>query len=365
MSQPDLLDPAPRRAARCAPAELREHVRRHRGPGRRRLRRRGIGSRGGGRSWSRCRSRPPSPGAAILAPGRLPRGRLDHRPRRPQPTRRRPTPPRSSAAGSRAACTGRPTRVQRISDRRSQLRVREHPGRLRRDEAGGRDRPLARRLPVAAERRRRADARATRRSCSASRSSTSSGRSRGSPPSARSSARTSRSRTCRPRSTRPRGRSTACGRGSPTGRPSRRPTRRAAGGVAHGRRSRSSSARPGATRSAPRASRRCSLELTTQARRRRRSHQGHGPLHGLGVAFRWIGIGAVYVARARRAARPRSALSSGSPPAQSAGAARTSCSARARLLSSLIWAKTRNVGSPTGSSPNSGLTQPVSSEREA
>ena len=38
------------------------------------------------------------------------------------------------------------------------------------------------------------------------------------------------------------------------------------------------------------------------------------------------------------------------------------------LLSSssfLIWAKTRNVGSPTGSSPNSGLTQPVSSEREA
>jgi hypothetical protein len=24
-------------------------------------------------------------------------------------------------------------------------------------------------------------------------------------------------------------------------------------------------------------------------------HPGHGPLHGLGVAFRWIGIGTVYV----------------------------------------------------------------------
>ncbi len=36
-----------------------------------------------------------------------------------------------------------------------------------------------------------------------------------------------------------------------------------------------------------------SLSLTTQVATRR-EHHGHGPLHGLGVAFRWIGIGAVY-----------------------------------------------------------------------
>jgi hypothetical protein len=37
-----------------------------------------------------------------------------------------------------------------------------------------------------------------------------------------------------------------------------------------------------------------SLELTTRPAPAP-VHQGHGPLHGLGVAFRWLGIGAVYV----------------------------------------------------------------------
>jgi hypothetical protein len=36
-----------------------------------------------------------------------------------------------------------------------------------------------------------------------------------------------------------------------------------------------------------------SLELTTRPAPAP-VHQGHGPLHGLGVAFRWLGIGAVY-----------------------------------------------------------------------
>ena len=71
-------------------------------------------------------------------------------------------------------------------------------------------------------------------------------------------------------------------------------------------------------------------------------------------------------ARARRAARAPARRSSGSPrarlrrhredePAQPVVEAQPV----------LICAKTRKVGSPTGSSPNSGLTQPVSSEREA
>lgn len=36
------------------------------------------------------------------------------------------------------------------------------------------------------------------------------------------------------------------------------------------------------------------LTLSTPAPKRAQSH-GHGPLHGLGIAFRWIGIGLVYV----------------------------------------------------------------------
>jgi hypothetical protein len=36
-----------------------------------------------------------------------------------------------------------------------------------------------------------------------------------------------------------------------------------------------------------------SLSLTTATEAQRKQH-GHGPLHGLGVAFRWLGIGAVY-----------------------------------------------------------------------
>jgi hypothetical protein len=36
------------------------------------------------------------------------------------------------------------------------------------------------------------------------------------------------------------------------------------------------------------------LQLTTHKPTHRAAHHGNGPLHGLGVAFRWIGIGAVY-----------------------------------------------------------------------
>ena len=51
------------------------------------------------------------------------------------------------------------------------------------------------------------------------------------------------------------------------------------------------------------------LHLQTPREGRRPAQHGHGPLHGLGVALRWIGIGAVYVlalgAAARRARRAR------------------------------------------------------------
>jgi hypothetical protein len=36
------------------------------------------------------------------------------------------------------------------------------------------------------------------------------------------------------------------------------------------------------------------LELTTHKAVAKPTHHGHGPLHGLGIAFRWIGIGLVY-----------------------------------------------------------------------
>ncbi len=81
-----------------------------------------------------------------------------------------------------------------------------------------------------------------------------------------------------------------------------------------------------------------------------------------------LGIGAVYAARARHApappGRPHLARGPRRSPAPRERAAQPLLSV-ASSSSSLIWAKTRNVGSPTGSSPNSGLTQPVSSEREA
>ena len=60
-------------------------------------------------------------------------------------------------------------------------------------------------------------------------------------------------------------------------------------------------------------------------------HHGHGPLHGLGVAFRWIGIGAVYGLAlgvpALVLARPRLARAC----APSGAAARTRCSAGLEL----------------------------------
>ena len=80
---------------------------------------------------------------------------------------------------------------------------------------------------------------------------------------------------------------------------------------------------------------------------------GHGPLHGLGVAFHWIWIGAVYAAALGRrcsADRPRVARRADDPAAAGRRAAQPA----------VIRAITRNVGSPTGSSENSGLTQPRS-----
>ena len=58
------------------------------------------------------------------------------------------------------------------------------------------------------------------------------------------------------------------------------------------------------------ATRPSSSHLRRRRRRARRSHHGHGPLHGLGVAFRWIGIGAVY---ALALGAPLAAARSGSP----------------------------------------------------
>ena len=84
----------------------------------------------------------------------------------------------------------------------------------------------------------------------------------------------------------------------------------------------------------------------------RPTKHGHGPLHGLGVAFHWIGIGAVY------------ALALGAPLLLLIGLAWSRAgdppAPRRRAAQPLICANTRNVGSPTGSSLNSGLTQPRS-----
>ena len=73
--------------------------------------------------------------------------------------------------------------------------------------------------------------------------------------------------------------------------------------------------------------------------------------------FRWIGIGAVYVLALGAPLLLVGWLvwlaATDDPPAP-----------RRRLAQPfVIWAKMRNVGSPTGSSSNSGLTQPSSSSR--
>ena len=78
----------------------------------------------------------------------------------------------------------------------------------------------------------------------------------------------------------------------------------------------------------------------------------HGPLHGVGVALTWLGIGARLCARLRHAGRG-AARAHWLAPAPCGGAARTRSSS-----SDVSCAKTRNVGSPTGSSANSGLMQP-------
>ena len=142
LSQPDLLTQL-REARPLAPAELREHVASIAARPRRPPRRRHLAAR----APVAVPVAAAVAGAAILLQGGCttarPRPAQRRRPRRPRrPTRRRrrrrrPTP-RSPAPS--------PDRVQRIS-MSLQLRVEEHAGRLRRHEAGGRDRPLARRLP--------------------------------------------------------------------------------------------------------------------------------------------------------------------------------------------------------------------------
>ncbi len=79
-----------------------------------------------------------------------------------------------------------------------------------------------------------------------------------------------------------------------------------------------------------------------------------------GVAFRCRRHRRRLRARARHTARGARALPAGFVAVAAASPAR-----RAAAQPVLSCAKTRKVGSPTGSSPNSGLTQPVSSEREA
>ena len=79
------------------------------------------------------------------------------------------------------------------------------------------------------------------------------------------------------------------------------------------------------------------------------------------VAFTWLGIGAVYALAIGTPLRAARAARLARRPRRCAGAARYA------LLDSsdLIRAKTRNVGSPTGSSSNSGLMQPSSSSRDS
>ena len=64
------------------------------------------------------------------------------------------------------------------------------------------------------------------------------------------------------------------------------------------------------------------LHLDDAARRRRAGEKEDGPLHGLGVAFRWIGIGAVYALALGTPRRRCSSRSAGSSPAACAAGAR-------------------------------------------
>ena len=96
----------------------------------------------------------------------------------------------------------------------------------------------------------------------------------------------------------------------------------------------------------------------------RAEEEDDGPLHGLGVAFRWIGIGAIYavalgmpcspLVRARLVPRPR----------PRAAAARKRCSAGLEL-GRLALGEDAERRLATGSSPNSGFTQPVVSARDS
>ena len=89
------------------------------------------------------------------------------------------------------------------------------------------------------------------------------------------------------------------------------------------------------------------------------AHQGHGPLHGIGTAAYWTAIGARLRARVRDPAdRGRVADLADRPDGPAA--------ARRRAAQpDVSCAKTRNVGLPTGSSENSGFTQPSWSKRDS
>ena len=89
------------------------------------------------------------------------------------------------------------------------------------------------------------------------------------------------------------------------------------------------------------------------------AHHGHGPLHGIGTPRSLDGDRRASSARLRHpAARSCIADLAGRPdaPAQARGRA---------AQPAVSWAKTRNVGLPTGSSENSGFTQPSSSKRDS
>ena len=157
MSQPDTSDPAARGAADGAGGASRAHP-----PDRGRggARRRGAGSR-----WRRALVIAVPVAAAVAGAAIL----LRRRERQP------PTAPTSASPPARKAARPASSDVVRHERRRerpgrppgpgpgprpadhdvARAPPPEHPGRLGRDEAGGRDRPLARRLPEGAERRRR------------------------------------------------------------------------------------------------------------------------------------------------------------------------------------------------------------------
>ena len=260
-------------------------------------------SPGAGRSWSPCRLLPLAVGAAI-APSRR-RSQQPERARAGDPppagvVPRRARARRAAEHGLREGAIrppigrdpGRaPTRVQR--DQHDPRAARhERRRRLRRHEAGRRDRPRPRRLRLGAQRRCRSSAPATRTSSSASRSRTCRRPSTASRRSGRSSARTSRSRTSSPgRRDHPQDRAARGAARRLAGSRRRRPRPQAHIAALTDQIASSAAAATRPIRNASFATVR--LELTTREAPAP-VHHGNGPLHDLAVAFRWIGIGAVY-----------------------------------------------------------------------